>query len=123
MKYNYRIEFLDIGGKRSFIFRLPDEIRVVEIFLNSDIQSEFIGKKIIEYCNQVRNGQLEEKSFTSNNCSTTITPNCVKIIDMYSEENNSTSIETDELILLIEAFINEKKKHSVQCVYTDLRNS
>ncbi len=35
------------------------------------------------------------------------------IVLKYGEENNVTSIETSELILLIEAFVNERKKHTI----------
>lgn len=114
MKYNCRVEFLDVGGKNRFVFRLPEELKVVEIFLNSDIQSEYMGKRILDYCKQVQNGSLKEKAFTSNNCSTTIRADYVQIIDRYaSDGNNTCSIETPELVLLIEAFVNEKKKHTV----------
>jgi hypothetical protein len=107
MKYNYRVEFLKIGGDKRLVFRLPDELRVVEIFMNSDIQSEYMSKKFKDYCTQVQKGKLKEKAFSSNNCSTTIKPDYVQIMDKYSEENNVISIETSELILLIEAFVNE----------------
>ncbi|KRE61923.1 hypothetical protein [Paenibacillus sp. Soil750] len=113
MKYNYRVEFLKIGGDKSFVFRLPDELKVVEIFMNSDIQSEYVSKKFKDYCTQVQNGKLKEKSFSGDICSTTITPDYVQIVLNYGEENNVTSIETSELILLIEAFVNERKKHTI----------
>lgn len=113
MKYNYRVEFLDIGGHKSFIFRLPDELRVVETFLNSDIQSDFMGKKVLDYCTQVLNGQLKEKSFTCNSCSTTIKSDYVQIINRYAEKDNVISIETLELMSLIEAFVKENKKYTI----------
>lgn len=113
MKYNYRVEFLNIGGHKSFIFRLPDELRVVETFLNSDIQSDFMGKKVLDYCTQVLNGQLKEKSFTSNSCSTTIKSDYVQIINRYAEKDNVISIETLELMSLIEAFVKENKKYTI----------
>ncbi|MGO4495556.1 hypothetical protein AB4114_06565 [Paenibacillus sp. 2RAB27] len=49
MKYNYRVEVLKIGGDKSFVFRLPDELRVVEIFMNSDIQSKYMSKKFKDF--------------------------------------------------------------------------
>ncbi|KRE56002.1 hypothetical protein [Paenibacillus sp. Soil750] len=113
MKYNYRVEFLKIGGVKTFVFRLPDELGLVEMFMNSDIQSEYMSKRFKDYCTQVLSGKLKEKDFSSNNFSTTIKPDYVQLIDKYSEENNVISIETSELILLIEAFVNERKKHTI----------
>jgi hypothetical protein len=94
MKYNYRVEFLTIGGNKRFVFRLPDELRVVEMFMNSDIQSEYMSKRFKDYCTQVQNGKLKEKDFSGNIFYTTIKPDYVQIIDKYSEENNVISIET-----------------------------
>lgn len=113
MKYNYSIEFLDMGGQKDFYFRLPSELSAVEIFINSDIQSEYMRKKVKDECLQVQNGELEEISFNSNNCSTTIRPDYTTIKDRYSEINNIFTIETSELILLIDAYIEEKKKNSI----------
>lgn len=113
MKYKYRVEFINIGGDKSFVFRLPEELWVVEIFLNSDIQCEITGRKVIDYCRQVQNGKLKEKTFTGNNCSITIKADYVQIIDRYAYDgNNICIIETSELEMLIEAFINEKEKNN-----------
>ncbi len=110
MKYNYWVESLDIGGKKRFVFRLPDELKAVEIFFNSDIQSEHMSNKVKDECIQVQRGIVGEISFNSNSCSVTIKSDYVHIKDRYAEDNNAFSIETSELVLLIEAFAMEKKK-------------
>ena len=111
MKYNYRVELVESGGKKQFYFILPDEIRNVTVLFNYDVQSVEMGKRVIDYCLQVQNGQLKEKVFTSNSCSTTIKSDYVQIVNRYAEEDNICSIETSEFKLLLEAFVKEKKRY------------
>ncbi|AEV68242.1 hypothetical protein [Acetivibrio clariflavus] len=110
MKYNYYVEIIDINGHDSFIFRLPKELKVVEIFLNSDIQSEYIANVILDYCKNVQNGISEEEIINGNSCRISIKPDYVQIQDRYAEDNDIVTIETSELMLLIDAFVLEKKK-------------
>ncbi|WP_043581899.1 hypothetical protein [Acetivibrio clariflavus] len=110
MKYNYYVEIIDINGHDRFIFRLPKELKVVEIFLNSDIQSEEIANRVLDYCTKVQNGMLEEDIINGNNCRVSIKPDYVQIQDRYAEDNDIVTIETSELMLLIDAFVLEKKK-------------
>ena len=56
----------------------------------------------------VKNGEIEEKTISGNSTIVRITSNFTIITDMFFEQK-SVSIETSELVLLIEAFIKEKK--------------
>lgn len=111
MKYNYKVEITENNGKKQFLFRIPDEIGIVGVLFNYDLQTVEIGQRILNYCLNVLKGKVDMEEIGSDSCSTTIKPDYVEIIHRYSEENNICIIETLEFKLLLEAYLEEKRKY------------
>ena len=109
MKYSYSVEALQLKYSKHFTFVLSKEFETITRFLNSDIGEEYGASIYLKEIKSVQSGEIEEKTISGNSTIIRIKSDFTIVTDMFFEQK-SVSIETTELILLIEAFIKEKKK-------------
>lgn len=109
MKYSYSIDYIELKNSKHFTFALPIEFQQVNRFLNSDVGDEYSANVYMKAIMSVMNGEIEEKTMSGNLCFIRIKHDFTDIQDLYFEQK-SISIETSELILLIEAYLKEKKE-------------
>jgi hypothetical protein len=116
MKYDYAIKTVELFGEKEFRFCLAEELIPVTRFLNVDVGSEDTAKYYISEINKVLTHEAEPKTISGNGSYCRIKRGFVEIQDMFFD-NETVTIETTELIELIEAFVLEKKK------FIDAQNS
>lgn len=116
MKYDYTINIMEMHGRDHFTFCLAEELKPLTRFLNVDISTEDTAKYYISEINKVLTRESEPKTISGNGSYCRIKGDFVDIEDMFFD-NETVTIETTELIELIEAFVLEKKK------FIDAQNS
>lgn len=110
MKYSYSIDIIKHQGGEDFIFRLSEDMKVVQIFINSDLMTERSAKECVNLIDKTLSGNSLIENFSGNLCFTSIKAEATIIEYSYSSNDNKYEIETLELKALIEAYIEEKKK-------------
>lgn len=110
MKYNYKIEIREHKTESYFLFKLSKELEPVEMFLNSDIQGDGkITEDIIRSMDMVIAGEKELINLSGNTCFINVKKDFT-IVEMLYYDNRFITIETNELRLLIDMFLKEKRK-------------
>lgn len=109
MEYKYTINIINMNGREHFNFCLAEELKPLTRFINVDIASEYLAKDYLEEIRKVQTGESEPKTINGNGSHCRIKGDFVDIQDMFFD-NETVTIETTELIKLIEAFVMERKK-------------
>lgn len=108
-KYTYTIKEIELQGRKIMNICLEEGLESISVFLNHDISSENGAKLYIETMKKVLNGDLGSPyTLSGNSCLIILTPDIAQIEEKYMSKR-VVSIETEELILLMEDFIEEKK--------------
>ncbi len=110
MKYSYSIKELDMNGYKTMYFCLEDGLEPVTNFINTDISSEKGANLFINKIKRVLEGDVSSDVVSGNSSVLTIKHDFVDVEEMFFG-NKVVSIEPTELILLIEAFVMEKKNY------------
>lgn len=116
MKYDYAIKIVELFGEENFRFCLPEELIPITRFLNVDLATENVANFYINEIMKVQRGEIPPKTISGNGSFCRIKPDFTDIQDIFFD-NDTVTIETNELINLIQAFVMEKKK------FLDSRNS
>lgn len=110
MKYSYEIKELNINGNKHMYFALEEGLERVSTFINSDIGGDGAAHFFIGKIKSVLNGEKSD-DFTGGNTSTLlIKSDVIEVKDKYFD-NGVVRIEPIELILLIEKYIEDKKRY------------
>lgn len=117
MKYVYKPEVLSNGYTEVFVFRLPREIALVEVFLGSDVQTrEGSGEFFLKALDQVISGQEETLLVSGNICALEIHKDRTHVMDMLADDGlgDACWIETEELKKLILIWLDELEAFNEQ---------
>ncbi|MCX7572389.1 hypothetical protein OS242_20990 [Tumebacillus sp. DT12] len=113
MKYTYEPEILDMGDHRRLFFKLPDEIKLVEVFLGIEIQSmEGDGEFFLEAIERVLMETDEIQVVHGNVVALEILKGQTHVVEMLADDGlgNACYIETEELKKLIYVWLDELEK-------------
>lgn len=108
MKYPYFIKEYERNGVKRIYFSLDEKLLPVSRFINTDITGEEGARFFINRIKKVQNGEVAINTVSGNSTVLTIKPGFVVVKEMFFN-NEAVSIETAELIQLIETFLLEKK--------------
>jgi|HigsolmetaGSP12D_1036236.scaffolds.fasta_scaffold00145_13 hypothetical protein len=111
MKYEYKTEMLEVGEQNVLVFRLPQEIKLVETFLFSDVPSRAgSGEWVLEAIDRVLDGRSEAEEITGNVCTLEIGREFTRVSDSLADDSETCVIETSELKELILIWLKEKER-------------
>jgi hypothetical protein len=110
MKYPFKPEVIN---NQDFVFRLPKEIEMVEVFLICDVEDrEFCGAFFLEAIDKVLSGKEQFLVVGGNVCALEIRADFTRVIDTLADDGigDACEIETVELKKLIEVWLDHKEK-------------
>lgn len=110
MKYAYEKEIVEEGYQKILLFRLPEEIQLVEVFLGVEIQNrEWATGFYLKAIDEVLSGKKELQSVRGNIVALEISKDHTFVTDMLVDDGfgDACHIETEELKKLINAWLDE----------------
>ena len=100
-----KIQLFRIAENERDILNLP----TVTAFINGDIQTVETCEYILEILKSVKLGKVNYDKFSGNGCTIEIRENITKVINNFCE-NDISEIDTDELIRIMNIWLENKKK-------------